>query len=382
MLYIYLILALLLLVCGYIAWKLTTQNGSSDKDEAENKILREMLENLRKEISDGREKDRSHIQERLDFVSQIVNQNMNSSSKTMQTQFQQSSELIKQVTEKLTKLDETNRQVVNFSGQLEDLQRILKQPKGKGVFGEYWLETMLGHVLQPGQYQKQYKFKNQEIVDAVVFFQNKIIPIDAKFSSEKYSQIDKEPDLEKRTKLEEEFKKDLKDRIDETAKYIRPEEDTTDYAFMFIPAEGIYYDLLVQKVGVIEINRINLIEYAQKKRVLIVSPNTFFAFLQTVIEGMRAVKLQESVSDVLKRVEELGKHLNSYDNFMRSMGKNLTTTVNMYNSSYKEFKKIDKDVLKLTEGKIGGKVDVLEVEKPSAHIEDNFEKELPIGDVV
>ncbi|OGJ69648.1 hypothetical protein A3G69_05910 [Candidatus Peribacteria bacterium RIFCSPLOWO2_12_FULL_53_10] len=360
------ILGALLLIGLFISWKVSQKPISSfDLQE---------LEKLRKDIQEARLQDRKHLQERMDYMGKLFTENSQETNKTVHAQLKQSHAIVREVTEKLTKIDETNRQVMNFSSQLEDLQRILKQPKGKGVFGEYWLATMLSHVLQPDQYKLQYAFQNGEIVDAVVFFQDKIIPIDAKFSSEKYSEIGREPNQDMRGKLEEEFKKDLKLRIDETAKYIRPEESTTDYAFMFIPAEGIYYDLLVSKVGTLEINRINLIQYAHNKRVLIVSPNTFFAFLQTVIEGIKAFKIQESVLDVLKRVDLLGKHLGSYDSFMKRMGEHMGTTVSMYNQAYGEFKKIDKDIYKLTDGEVGGTLETIELEKPTAHLEETFEK--------
>jgi len=363
---VYILLGSILVISGFIAWKLW-QKEESDP-------LSETLDQLRKDIQDSRLKDREHLQERIDHVSNLMTKNINSSSKTMQEQFRQSSDIIKQVTEKLTKLDDTNKQVLNFSEQLKDLESILKQPKGKGILSEYWLESLLGHVLQPGQYQMQYSFNNGEIVDAVIFFQEKIIPIDAKFSSEKYNDIAKEKDEVRRGKMEKEFKSDLKLRIDETAKYIRPSESTTDFAFMFLPAEGIFYDLLVSKVGTMEVNRENLMEYAVSKRVIIASPATFFAYLQTVLQGLKAFKMEESIKDVMKNVEQLGKHLNSYDTYMQKMGTNLGTTVNMYNQAYHEFKKIDKDVIKLTDGKAGGKVDPMALEKPSAHIDEAFEK--------
>jgi len=364
---VYVLLGCILAVSAYIAWRLGNQKQSDEP-------LAQEMEQLRKDLQDSRMKDREHLQERIDHVSQLLNQNLQDSSKTMQNQFRQSSDIIKQVTERLTKLDATNKQVLNFSEQLRDLESILKQPKGKGILSEYWLETMLGHVLQPGQYQMQYTFTGGEIVDAVVFFQEKIIPIDAKFSSEKYNSIVKEKDDKRRENLEKSFKQDLKLRIDETAKYIRPQEGTTDFAFMFLPAEGIFYDLLVNKVGTIDVNRESLIEYAFGKRVVIASPATFFAYLQTVLQGLKAFKMEESVQDILRKVEQLGKHLNSYETFMQKMGNNLGTTVSMYNQAYGEFRKVDKDVFKLTEGRVGGGTEPMMLERPTAHIDDAFGK--------
>lgn len=313
--------------------------------------LRENIEGLRKEIQETRVKDREYLQE------------------TMQGQFRQSAVIIREVTEKLTALDATNKQVLTFSGQLEELGNILKQPKGKGLLSEYWLGALLGHVLSPTQYKMQYKFCDGEVVDAVVFFQEKIIPIDAKFSSEKYVACLREGDDAKRAQLQRAFKQDLKARIDETAKYIRPGEGTTDFAFMFLPAEGIFYDLLVQEVGALEINRTNLMEYSFSRRVLIVSPATFFAYLQTVLLGLKEAQMAASVREILARVEQLGRHLGSYETYLQKLGSNLGTTVNMYNQAYKEFQKVDKDVYKLSEGKVGGHVDPVLLDKPNAELD-------------
>jgi len=334
------------------------------KTDEGNSLTEELLK-LREELQNARLKDREHLQNRIDHVSKILQEHTQQSTKTLQGQFRQSTDIIKQVTEKLTKLDETNTQVMNFSEQLHDLQAILKNPKGRGVLSEYWLETMLGHVLQPEQYKMQYTFSDGEIVDAVVFFQKNIIPIDAKFSADRFNQIASEKNAKIRETLEKEFKQDLKLRIDETAKYIRPSENTTEFAFMFIPADGIYHDLLVNRVGTVEVNKLSLMEYAFGKRVIIVSPSTFFAYLQTVLQGLKAFKMEESVRDVLKKVEQLGKHLGSFETYITKLGNNLGTSVSMYNQAYKEFQKVDKDVLKLTEGKVGGSVEVMELEKPA-----------------
>ena len=180
---------------------------------------------------------------------------------------------------------------------------------------------------------------------------------------ENYNKILEEKDPVKHEQLEKLFKQDLKNRIDETSKYIRPTEKTTDFAFMFIPSEGIYYDLLVNQVGAVKVNTRDLIEYAFKeKKVIIVSPTSFYAYLQTVIHGLRKMQIEEQTKEIIKNVELLGRHLLSYEDFLKKMGNNLGTTVNMYNSAYKEFKKIDTDVLHIT--KTGGQVDPLTIDKP------------------
>ena len=282
-----------------------------------------------------------------------------------QLQFGQTAKIISEVTEKLTKLDETNKQVVNFSAQLQNLQDILKNPKQRGVLGEYFLEETLKNVLPPNSYQMQYGFKDGAIVDAVVFVKDKIIPVDSKFSLENYEKILNAPDAAAREKFEKMFKLDLKTRIDETSKYIKPSEKTMEFAFMFIPSEAIYYDLLINKVGAVQINTRDLIEYAFKERhVIIVSPTSFLAYLQTVLQGLRALQIEESAKDILLNVQKLGKHILSYDSFMKKLGASMSTTVNHYNSAYKEFAKIDKDVVKITDAEKN--VEPLLIEKPNA----------------
>lgn len=267
-----------------------------------------------------------------------------------QKQSEEAFRLISNVTEKLTKLDETNKQVINFSSQLQNLQDILKNPKQRGVLGEYFLEETLKNVLPPNSYQMQYGFKDGAIVDAAIFLQNKIIPVDSKFSLENYEKILNAKNAEEREQWEKLFKQDLKNRIDETSKYIKPDEKTMDFAFMFIPSEAIYYDLLINKIGAVQVNTRDLIEYAfRDKKVIIVSPTSFFAYLQTVLQGLRALQIEESAKEIRANVEKLGKHIIGFEEFMKKIGGSLGTTVNHFNSAYKEFGKIDKDVVKIIE---------------------------------
>ena len=338
------------------------QKLKTPQDDQSQKLMLDVMEKLRVSVQDGDDKTRKSLQDQLDKMTKQLAEHQKGSLDTLQKQFGQSAKIIEEVTKKLTMLDETNKQVVGFAEQMKSLENILKNPKQRGILGEYLLESLLGNILAPEQFQMQYKFKNGEIVDSVIFFKDKIIPIDAKFSLEKYNMIMQENDKRRREQLEKEFKVDLKKRIDETSKYIRPIENTTDFAFMFIPAEGIYYNLLVYNVGTVEVNTQDLVEYAFKKHVIIVSPTSFFAYLETVLQGLKALKMEESVQEIVKRVGELGRHLKSYQTFMVKLGNNLGTSVSMYNQASHEFKKIDKDVYKISDGgtEIGADLPLLE----------------------
>jgi DNA recombination protein RmuC len=324
---------------------------------------RDLKRTLDQKLSESHRVSQDQFVRTAGFMNDINKQ----TQEAMTSVHRQSQRVIAEVTERLTKLDETNKQVVNFSSQLQNLQDILKNPKQRGVLGEYFLEETLKNVLPPNSYQMQYAFKNNEIVDAVVFVKEKIIPIDSKFSLENYERILNATDKEEREKLEKLFRQDLKIRIDETSKYVRPAENTMDFAFMFIPSEAIYYDLLINKVGAVKVNTRDLIEYAFKdRRVIIVSPTSFLAYLQTVLQGLRALQIEESAKAIKQNVEKLGKHLLSYEDFMKKLGVSMGTTVNHYNNAYKELAKIDKDVVKIV-GK-EAEVDAMLIDKPKLEL--------------
>lgn len=267
---------------------------------------------------------------------------------SMQRQLGQSAKLVADVTQRLAKLDETNRRVVDVADELKTLQNVLQNPKQRGVFGEYYLESVLGNVLPPGQFQMQYKFKDGEIVDAAIFLEKgQVLPVDSKFSLENYNRMIEATDKTERDRLMLKVKTDLKGRIDETSKYIRPNEKTMDFAFMFIPSESLYYDLLINNVGTGGSSR-DLIEYAfRDKHVIIVSPTSFMAYLQTVLQGLRSLQIEVQAKDIQVRVGQLGMHIGKFEEFMQKLGSSLGATVNHYNSAHKELGKIDKDVIKI-----------------------------------
>ncbi|MEN9647789.1 MAG: hypothetical protein RLY57_593 [Candidatus Parcubacteria bacterium] len=312
--------------------------------------------------------------DQLNNLSKTVDQKLGETNRTMtdsmKSQFGESQKLVDKflrevtaMTEKVTRVEETGKQMVGFADQLQSLQDILKNPKQRGVLGEYYLETLLKNVLPPGSFQMQYGFSDGEIVDAIVRVKDKIIPIDSKFSLENYNRLVEEKNDAEKIRLEKLFVNDLKNRILETSKYIRPSEGTMDFAFMFIPHEAIYYDLLVNKIGAITEDTDNLIQRAANKyKVIIISPTSFLAYLQTVLQGLKAMQIEETAKDIVKRVEELGKHLKSYEEYHQKLGNSLATTVNHFNAGSKEFKKLDKDVMRIVGDAPG--LESLSIDKP------------------
>lgn len=306
------------------------------------------------------------IQGQIEKLERSLDSRMAESSRsmheTMRGQVSESSRLLKEITQEITSVKEIGRETGKFAEQLKNLQDILKNPKQRGILGEYYLETVLKNVLPPGMFKMQHAFLNGEIVDAAVYINDKIVPIDSKFSLDNYNRFIHAEGAE-RIALEKAFVNDLKTRITETAKYIRPEEGTMDFAFMFIPSEGIYYDLLTNQVGAGEDE--NLIQRAAgRHKVIIVSPTSFLAYLQTVMQGLKALQIEKQAEEIQKRVGELGKHLAAYDTYHQKLGTVLGTAVGHYNAASKELGKVDKDVYRITGEKMGIETQLLD--KPSA----------------
>ncbi len=297
-----------------------------------------------------------------DGLQRDINERLDKSSAQMSKQFQTSATIIKDVTEKLTQLEKTNQQVGDIASELKVLQNVLSNPKQRGVLGEFYLEQILQNLLPNGTYELQHKLADGMIVDAVIWLDGKILPIDSKFSLENYNRL-VEAKNEARPAFEKAFKEDLKKRIDETAKYILPKKGTLEQALMFIPSEAIYYDLLANKVGNSGVNGRDLMQYAAvEKRVTIVGPSTLSAMLQIISQGLNSLEIQKDTEIIRKNVEQLGKHLRGFDSYMQKVGNSLGASVGHFNNAHKELGKVDKDVVKISGGNVG--IEPLLIDKP------------------
>lgn len=342
------VIVLGVLVLVLLAVVLRRPTGDA-KDSSSALLLKQDLTQLSDDITKLKDGLQTQLGERFE-----KNQNMMMNS--LQKQFSESSKIIAEVTQNLTELKESNKQVMGITDELKTLQNVLQNPKQRGVLGEYYLDQVLKNVLPPERYKLQHKLGKDDqgrdlIADAVITLdKGKMLPVDSKFSLENYNRLIESNDKAERENLAKAFKSDLKNRIDETSKYVLPKEGTMDYAFMFIPSEAIYYDLLINKVGTTGTSARDLIEYAfRDKHVIIVSPTTFMAYLQTVLQGLRALQIEEQAKEIQQRVGDLGRHISSYETFMQKLGNSLGTTVNHYNTAHKELKKIDKDVVKIAD---------------------------------
>jgi DNA recombination protein RmuC len=365
-----LVVILVVIIVAVVMMFFLIQNKKNDSSSNDlmvqlNNNLSNDIKEIRKEVSSNSSESRKEIEGKLKDIGLKINDFQKSSKTDMQKQFSESNKVIKDVTSQLEKIKGTNEQVLNFANQMKTLEKILGNQKQRGILGEIQLENLLANVLPPELFKMQYSFSNGEMVDAIVKVGDFIIPVDAKFSLDNYNKMIESTDKNEIELLEKKFKADIKSRIDETAKYIRPGEKTTDYAYMFIPADGLYQDLLNSRVGTLQINSKDLVSYAYTKKVMVVSPMSLFPMLQITVKALHNLKVENSIEDIKKNIEKLGSHLNAYKDYHDKLGKTIGTVVNHYNSSSKEFKKIDKDVIRISGGtsKIGFEQEL--IDKPS-----------------
>ena len=351
--FIIVLLVAVVLILIYLIFNVKSSNKSIEASDLLNfsNNLNTQIQEIRKEIDSNSKDNRAEIESKLNNINKQLNDYHKSSSESITQQFKESNKVIKDVTSELEKIKGTNEQVLSFANQMKTLEKILGNQKQRGVLGEIQLENLLANVLPPELFQMQYTFSNKEAVDAIVRVGDFIIPIDAKFSLDNYNKMIESSKKEELAELEKKFKADIKSRIDETSKYIKPQEKTLDYAFMFIPADGLYQDLLNSRVGSLKIRSKELVSYAYQKNVMIVSPMSLFPMLQITMKALNNLKFEKSIELVIKNVQNLSDHLITYQTYHNKLGNTLNTVVNHYNRTSDEFKKIDKDVMKISEGK-------------------------------
>jgi DNA recombination protein RmuC len=355
------VLTLLVAILAVIVYVFFFRKETNEPESNGMVLLQAQLQELTRTMDERMGQTSKQMYESLDRQARTSHQLVQDINKEVNEQ-------LRNVVKNVAEVSESNKKVFDIGEQLQNLEKVLKHQKQRGNLGEASLQLALENMLPPTAFKLQYQFPGGETVDAVIITRDGMIPVDAKFSLDNYRRLVDATDDSRREELEKEFKNDLKKRIDETAKYIRPKDGTLPFAFMYIPAEAIYYDLLVNEVGAVKVNTRSLIDYAYKdKNVIIVSPTTFAAYLQSVLYGFRAFKVEESAKQIGKHVEALSRHLKAYDDYFKKVGLSLGTTVNHYNAAQKELGKVDKDITKIS----GDSMDLeqLAIEKPQEIID-------------
>ncbi|MFA5114878.1 MAG: DNA recombination protein RmuC [Candidatus Omnitrophota bacterium] len=229
------------------------------------------------------------------------------------------------IQERLGGLQKTNEQVYEVARNISSLQELLRAPKFRGELGETFLENLLSQVLPRDYYQMQYRFRSSDAVDAVIRLGGRLVPVDAKFSLENFQRMLESPEAKEKESYRRKFIQDVKSRIEEiSSKYILPEEDTYDFALMYIPAENVYYETIVRE---------DLLGYCLNKKVIPVSPHTFYAYLQVICLGLKGLKIEENAKNILKGLSAFGSDIARFRDDFDTLGGHLANAGHKYEDS-------------------------------------------------
>jgi DNA recombination protein RmuC len=287
------IIIIVLVIAIAIFLAILNKKIAGKDDERDLVLISETLKSLKDDL-------KTDIRETRRELDQKIYSGQRDMSENVKYQFEASQKLIRDINEHLGKVNESvvevkegSKQVVSMTEQLSNLEKVLTNQKQRGNWGESSLELILSNYLA-GQYEMQYRFKNGEIVDAVITMKGKYLPIDSKFSIDNYRRCLDATNDEDRKYFADEFKKDIKKRIEETSKYVNEvDENTTPFAFMFIPSEAIYYDINAGSNGSLKVDTEKLLDFAKSKRVHLVSPSSIFAFIHLIWSVIKYKKIEE-----------------------------------------------------------------------------------------
>lgn len=227
---------------------------------------------------------------------------------------------IGEIQQKLGAIENTAQQMQKIAQEVTNLNTLLHAPKLRGNFGEYLLYNLLKDTLPPKNYESQFQFSDGATVDAIIRLGKNIIPVDSKFPLESFERYLCASDSESKKKAKAEFTRSVKARIDEISKkYIRPQENTFDFALMYIPSESVYYEILTNDIQ----KQYELFDYAIKNRVITVSPNTFYAYLMAIVYGLKGMRIEEQAETIIKKITGIQKNFRDFTEDLSTLGKHL-----------------------------------------------------------
>ena len=285
----------------------------------------------------------------------LLTQNINQQLQNMNAQFQKTTgnigTTLGDVKKDLGKMEEVTREVLEKAKSISGLEGLLRAPKFRGGFGELFLGDLLAQILPPAHFQLQYKFKSGEMVDAIVRIGKNIVPIDAKFPLENFKKHLEEDNKKEKEELKKKFISDVKKHIDAISqKYILPDEGTYDFALMYIPAENIYYETILKDESLGEER--SIFSLAMKKRVLPVSPNSFFAYLQVIVLGLKGLQIEKSAQYIFQSLARLQGDLGRFRDDFQILGTHLVNAKSKFDDAEKRL------------DRFSGKLELVSEEKP------------------
>ena len=261
------------------------------------------------------------LQERIGEIEEQVKKSVDQGSRAVGEKFESSLKVIGDIKKVLGSLEETNKQMLDIGKDISSLQDLLKPPQIRGGFGELTLGHILAQLLPKENFEEKYRFKNGSVVDAVVKIGDKIVPIDSKFPLENFQRYIEASEADRKSYLRE-FERNVKAKIDDiSAKYILEDEGTYDFALMYIASENVYYQTILKED--LEINSSSISDYALEKRVVLVSPNSIYAYLRVIYIGLRGMQFERNVRKIVEDFARLNKEFERFEEEFRKLGGHL-----------------------------------------------------------
>jgi DNA recombination protein RmuC len=324
---IFLAVLVLMLVGWWFASRLRSilQGKSSDSSLL---LLQQQIEQLRMQFGQALDGNTQTIQQQLGQLLGHVNERLrenadvlNQTQRSLGERLDNAARVVGSVQRSLGGLEEANRKIYEIGKDIASLQEILRAPKLRGGLGEFFLEDLLAQILPPQHFSTQHGFRSGDKVDAVIKLGASLVPVDAKFPLENFKRILEAANDDEKNRAKKQFAADVKKHIDAIAgKYILPDEGTYDFALMYIPAENVYYETIIKDEGTDEKN---LSQYAMTKRVVPVSPNSLYAYLQAIVLGLRGMKIEDRAQEILRYLSRLQGDFGKFREEFALVGKHL-----------------------------------------------------------
>lgn len=309
-------------------------------------LLQQEVQSLRGQLTDAMLKNQETVNQQLVQITAQVNtrlaevtQQLQKSTGDLNTRLDNAARVVQEVSKGLGGLQEATRRVFDVGKDIASLQEILRAPKLRGGLGELFLGDLLGQILPAAHFSLQYRFKTGEAVDAVIRLGSGLVPVDSKFPLENFRRVIETASDEERKAAKKKFVADVKKHIDAIAsKYILPDEGTFDFALMYIPAENVYYEIIIKDESA-DTDK-GVLNYAFSRRVIPVSPNSFYAYLQTILLGLKGLHIEEQAKEILQGLARLSGEFDKFRQDFDVVGKHIANTKAKYDEADKRLEKL------------------------------------------
>lgn len=293
----------------------------------------------------------AQMNSQLNTITEQVNQRLKENAEVLQQtnknigeRLDKAAAVIAPIQNRLGELKEASNKMYEVGRDISRLENLLKAPKFRGEIGEFLLENLLSQILPKDHFTLQYSFKNGMQVDAVIRLGERLVPVDSKFPLENFKKMIEQENQEERKKLHKEFGRDVRKHIDAVAdKYILPDEGTYNFALLYIPAENVYYETIIKE------DKTNICSYALSKKIILVSPNSFFAYLMVIVQGLHGMQIEKNAEKIISNLGRLNQDLAKFSEDFVLIGKHLGNTRNKYEDAERKLTRFSDKLIEVSQ---------------------------------